>query len=216
MKHILTPLLLLTFATSALSIENIKNKKAEFKQSSSKQVESKNSKLSFTEVNNITSSYNITHDEYFKYLQLKEQYQGLVSPEITPLEYLGIFAKTSKDRAKYARLYTKINRATTKKVLAFDRAVQVADKEMFGFDNVINYQVRSSSEQPRNSYSIDITNCQDDCKSRVTELTSKAFLTPVDLYFVNANNDQIRSFAASLSLDPEEVSRGLITLNHAK
>ena len=216
MKHILTPLLLLTLTTSAFAVENVKGKQVEFKQASNEQVKSENTNLDFTKINNITSSYNITHDEYSKYLQLKEQYQGLVSPDITPLEYLGIFAKTPKERAKYAKLYTKINRVTTEKVLAFDRAVQVADKEMFGLDNVINYQVRSSSEQPRNRYSVDITNCQDDCKNRVIELTSKAFLTPVDLYFVNASDEQIRSFAASLSLDSEEVSRGLITLNHAK
>ena len=48
--------------------------------------------------------WGLTIDEWSRFENLEQQYSGLVSSEISPLEWLGIFADSPTDRKRYAEM----------------------------------------------------------------------------------------------------------------
>ena len=204
MKKIVALFLILVFSVGVFALVN-------------NETEKKSTDLVFSkDAQSLMKFHNITALEYSKFLTLKKQYQGLVSENITALEYLGIFAKTKQDREKYARMFNELNRATAAKVLAFDKAVIAADRKNFGFDNVVNYYVQKKTKtKQRKKLTISINRCNKNCHSEIRRLALLAEKQPVDFYFVNATDDEIKQFAFALELSKNKVRGGLITLNHA-
>jgi integrating conjugative element protein (TIGR03759 family) len=164
---------------------------------------------------NIANFLNITPEELLKAQQIKAEYGNFIDGNVTPLEYLGYFAEAQAERKKYAELYATINRKVTQQILDFQEAVLQADKEKFGADNIINYTINAKA-QKRNKYTIDIKNCNNSCIQEAKKLTNRSFITPVDLYFINATDEKIRQFAQSINLTLESVNSGFITLNYAQ
>jgi integrating conjugative element protein (TIGR03759 family) len=164
---------------------------------------------------NVANFLSITPQELLKAQQIKEKYGNFIDGNVTPLEYLGYFAETHTERKKYAELYATINRKVTQQILDFQKAVLQVDKEKFGADKIIDYTINAKLPK-RNKLTIDIDNCNAFCKDDILELTNRSLIAPVDLYFTNATDNQIRQFAQSINLTIENVNNGFITLNHAK
>lgn len=73
--------------------------------------------------------WGLTVEELKKVEQLKKQHQGLVSLQISPLEWLGIFAETAESRRRYAELLAERQSDLIKGIIAFDLAYQTAVKK---------------------------------------------------------------------------------------
>lgn len=71
--------------------------------------------------------WGLSEDEYHRYETAMAGLRGRVSdPSITPIEVLGIEARTDADRRKYAEAWVRMIEADTAKVLEFSNAVNDA------------------------------------------------------------------------------------------
>ena len=200
MKIILITLLMLVINTNILANEVIKQT------------------IKYDKETRLQAKYwQIEPQNYIKAQQLREQYKGLVSKDITPIEVLGIFANTKAERDKYARIFAKMIRQTTKKVLDFQKSVNQAHKDLYGADSMFDYQ---SSQLPtytpkRKNITINIDDCNQSCITNAKKLINTSFINPVDFYFTSTTDDEIRSFARKLGISVEQVQNKQITLNHS-
>lgn len=80
-----------------------------------------NTSLTQSEVQN-AAVWDLTHEEYAQLKHLKTQYQGLLSADLTPLEWLGIFATNNEQRNHYARKFAHLQLETTAAILEFEAA----------------------------------------------------------------------------------------------
>lgn len=88
----------------------------------------------------IASVWGLTSQEYVRYQELMTGPRGYVSIErITPIEVLGIEARTNFEREKYARLYAKMMLNEAEKGLAFTRAVTEAYGNILGDTPSVNH-----------------------------------------------------------------------------
>lgn len=76
------------------------------------------------------ANWGLTVEELEKVEKLKKQHQGLISLQISPLEWLGIFAENAEIRRKYAELLAQRQVELTKAIIAFDLAYQTAVKNL--------------------------------------------------------------------------------------
>ncbi len=162
--------------------------------------------------------WQIEPQDYIKAQRLREQYKNLGNiSNLTPLEILGIFATTKTDRNKYARMFARIYRQTTKKVLDFQKSVNQAHKDLYGADSMFDYQkINTSYTRQRANMSININDCQQSCINKAKKLINASFIIPVDFYFTNATDTQIRVFAQKLSISIAQVQNKQITLNYSQ
>ena len=71
-----------------------------------------------------SARWQLSEEEYSRYLELMKGPRGSFSvPGITPVEVLGIHAKTPAERAKYAALWVDLYKADTARVLEFQNTV---------------------------------------------------------------------------------------------
>ena len=75
------------------------------------------------------ATWGLTVEELEKVEKLKKQHHGLVSLQISPLEWLGIFAETSENRRRYAEMLAARQADLIKAIIAFDLAYQTAVKK---------------------------------------------------------------------------------------
>ncbi len=70
----------------------------------------------------MAKAWELSVQEYRQSKQLQTQHQGLLSAEITPLEWLGIFAVSDAQRNHYAKLFAQRQLQTTTAILKFEAA----------------------------------------------------------------------------------------------
>ncbi len=75
-------------------------------------------------------AWGITSEEYAQVNSLKIQYEGLLSANLTPLEWLGIFATSDEQRDHYAKLLAQRQFETTAAILKFETAYSDALKAL--------------------------------------------------------------------------------------
>ncbi len=75
-------------------------------------------------------AWSLSIEELSQIRRLKSQHQGLVSAELTPLEWLGIFAASDAQRNHYARLFARRQLETTAAILEFEAAYIKAVREL--------------------------------------------------------------------------------------
>lgn len=66
--------------------------------------------------------WGLTIDEWSRFETLEQQYSGLVSSEISPLEWLGIFADSPADRKRYAEMLAKNQMKVLDSITKFETA----------------------------------------------------------------------------------------------
>lgn len=75
-------------------------------------------------------AWNLSQSEFAELRQLKIRYQGMMSSELTPLEWLGIFSETEEQRDHYANLFARRQLEVTSAVLKFEAAYIEAIKSL--------------------------------------------------------------------------------------
>jgi integrating conjugative element protein (TIGR03759 family) len=137
---------------------------------------------------------------------------------VSSLEILGIFATTAEQKRKYARKFVAAIRNYTTKVLAFQKYVNQAHKDIDGSNSMFDYipnRKASPTTQKRTAKIINLNDCDERCEHDIKTLVRMPLMFPVDLYFKEASNTDIQQWALRMNLSRDAVEQGLITLNHA-
>ncbi len=70
----------------------------------------------------VSEDWNLTVEEVETLEDLKRRNRGMISPEITPLEWLGIFADSEAERRRYAELFARRQLEIVDAVMRFETA----------------------------------------------------------------------------------------------
>ena len=188
--------------------------------------------LSDTEVKKIQSDdsgqqdaivWNLTPEEWSRQQDLMKGIRGRLSdPGISPIEVLGIHARSDVERIRYARMWAKLMYEDSVRVLQFQRAYDAAIDEILQGESLIDeHRLRElhvddapellASDRILIFLTLDCDVC-DIVFNRTLKLIQQ--VSGIDVYFVGVSSqDEIRKWAGRVSLDPTLVARQSLTLN---
>lgn len=179
--------------------------------------------------------WQLTGTEWNRYLTLMQGVRGSISPKtLSPIEVLGVHARSDKERVKYARQWAEIMREDTQRVLAFQAAYNEAWREMNPTGEIIDVkklfadrqqqsQINDTAVQPgdRVLLFLRLNRCPD-CRillTRVRRATHEAG-TQLDLFFTDTrpgkDDPALRQWIANNRFDTERIRQKKITFNHDK
>ena len=174
--------------------------------------------------------WELTAAEWQRYQQLMQGIRGSLSlPTISPIEVLGIHARNDAERRRYAEQWARLLYRDAERVLAFQRAYDAAVKRLFPQQPLIdpaklpNRRFQSLNAAPGDRLmfftTLNCVRCDAHLRRLIGSLGQRSIPLGIDIYLftqdVDGNTDaQIRSWAQTHSLPPEQVQDGTITLNH--
>lgn len=180
--------------------------------------------LSFTTAKK-ANSWGLKADEWKRYETIMEGPRGYWSPGLDPLTALGVEAKTDAERMRYATLQVIAEFNRVEGELAYQRAYNQAFKKQFP-DSVLigeaqpkqpdflKHQLPASGLQEVPVTLFVSLNCAL-CDATVSKAVASQ--KRVDVYVIGAEGDDaIRKWAANVGIQPQQVQRRQITLNHNK
>ncbi len=83
-------------------------------------------------------AWDLTETEWRRYKTLMQGIRGRLSPDLSPVETLGIHARTRQERDRYAERWAEALRQDTERVLAFQRAYDAAWRRLHGDEPLID------------------------------------------------------------------------------
>lgn len=170
----------------------------------------------------LARDWGLKPEEWARYRQIMQGPLGIYSPSLDPLTALGIEARSTEERRRYAELQVQAEGRRVEKLLAYQRAYDEAWKRLYPTLSPLNSSTPTApvsvvtkafaGELQRLAVFIK-DNCTA-CDQQVKQLqaSGRAF----DLYMVGSRNEdiRIRDWAARVGIDPEKVRARTITLNH--
>lgn len=177
--------------------------------------------------------WGLTEAEYDRFEELMEGPRGnLSAPGITPIEVLGIEARSPAERDKYAELYVAMMLREADKALAFSRTVHAAFQREVGDRPVLDHgvlnRIRAASESRYDALPLGIEPrgrlmvfTEIDCKRCAKRIASalasaKTKFAGIDVYFVGAtasDKKEIQTWARRHGITPTDMQGRRITLN---
>lgn len=167
--------------------------------------------------------------EWQRYQTLLQGIRGSVSPvTLSPIEVLGIHARTDEERQRYAERWAVMMREDAERILAFQRAYDEASRRLFPSSVLIDPQHLSHARPVIDAASQFTWQASDRvlffadtqcpaCDAVLERLVSQLdHFSGIDLYLTdvaNGEEERIRDWAASQRIDPHWVSQHKITLN---
>lgn len=173
--------------------------------------------------------WGLDHIEWQRYQSLLQGIRGSVSPAtLSPIEVLGIHARSVEERQRYAEQWAVMMRDDAERILAFQRAYDEAQRRLFPDQRLIDTRALASSvskpvqaeelawqSTDRVLFFTD-TQCPT-CDAVLERLVSQLeHFAGIDLYLIDVaagEESRIREWAASKQIDPALVSEHKITLN---
>lgn len=179
--------------------------------------------------------WGLTENEYARYEQLMKGIRGSVSPEtISPIEVLGIHARSDAERDRYAKIWADRMEEDAKRVLAFQRAYDKAWQEKGG--QIIDIAALKQRKPAGNTNSNQAVSSEagqggaltfltrldgcPSCDSKIQDLMTSMLVDNsmrVNIYFSDSKgkeNSLIRQWAVKNKVDPKWLQNKRITLNH--
>lgn len=171
--------------------------------------------------------WGLSINEWERYKTLLKGIDDYRSDKLDPLTELGIRARSSAERRRYARKLARLDHDRTQRVLAFQKTYDQVFSQLYPDETPVNAQgmtqalmsgQKSAAKlgldgSQRKAVFVRLHDCSA-CRRKVKQLASAG--TPMDIFVVDAESDDaIRSWAMDADLDPERVRSGAITLNHA-
>lgn len=170
--------------------------------------------------------WSLSTKEWSRYKELMQGIRGSISAaNISPIEVLGLHAKTASERRKYAEIWAKMMHEDIEKTIAFHDAMEVANNKLYpsevllpGFD-IPDVKAEAFKKGDRVLVFVKIIDCTL-CLEIVQKLLSDEQVNKLimDIYFIDTkdkkDNASIRKWAKNLSLDETRLKTGSITLNH--
>lgn len=178
----------------------------------------------------IAKQWGISVEEYERYELLMKGPRGSISaPNISPIEVLGIHARTPTEQKHYAEQFAILMKEDHKRVWQFSKVYQQAFQRLFPDEPFIHTNMLEgrgktfadkTEEGDRIMYFLrtDCKECEAVAKKLVKRVEAGKGLG-LDLYFVGDNEtteNDIKQWAKSAELKPEHVKKGLVTLNIGK
>lgn len=179
--------------------------------------------------------WRLTEAEYRRYQNLMTGPRGRLSdPAITPIEVLGIEARSMAEREKYAELYVEMMAREADKALAFTRTVHATWRRTHGDVKVLNHaRINAAREDFGSRYGplslglrrpgrlmiftrLNCSPCRNSAADALAKVEAGKF-TGADIYFVEleqGRDAEIRKWARGLDLSPEKIRKRRITLNY--
>lgn len=153
--------------------------------------------------------WDLTPDEWQRYLQLRNGRRGVLSPGLDPLTMLGTEARSDEERRRLAERWVKQEFQRTEAELAFQRAVDNAWRRMY--PRVLPVRQSVMTENRRALFVRE--NCPP-CEQQLAELLSTG--QPLDIYLVGSGgkDSAVRRWAQKQRIPAAKVASRHITLNH--
>ena len=167
--------------------------------------------------------------EWQRYQSLLQGIRGSVSPAtLSPIEVLGIHARSAEERQRYAQQWAVLMREDAERILAFQRAYHDAQRRLFPNSVLIDPHAMASltaNQNPTESLAwqpddrvllFTDTQCLA-CDAVLERLLSQiSRFSGIDLYLTDVATGEearIREWAVAKQIDPRWVSEHRITLN---
>ena len=170
----------------------------------------------------LASEWGLTLEDWSRYQAVMKGPRGIYSPGLDPLTALGIEAKSTEERRRYAELQVKAERQRVEKELAYQQAYDQAFKRLYPDEKII--QLSASPASPMTSSPRALKKdgrlaifVQDSCTACIARVKNlQAQKQAFDLYFVGSQGDdeKIRRWAILAGIEPNSVLSRTITLNH--
>lgn len=173
--------------------------------------------------------WNLTPEDWQRYQSLMQGIRGSISPSsLSPIEVLGIHARTVEERRRYAEQWALMMREDAERILAFQHAYNEAQQRLFPEDQIIDpvkLAVHRSKQKSTTEDGLDATDrvlfftatdCVP-CNAVLDRLLGKLRETKgIDIYLldiVSGDEDRIREWAGHRHIDPDWVHERRVTLN---
>lgn len=171
-----------------------------------------------------SQQWGLSEDEWQRFKTLMQGIRGRLSPNISPVEALGIHARTEAERQRYAEMWAKALREDTERVLAFQHAYDDAWRRLYGNEPLIDparLPPRAAAPllQAGDRLLFFTASTCAACDPVLELLLAKIRRTPglgLDVYLVDSGNDdgRVRTWAKGHGVPPALVRTGTVTLNH--
>jgi len=215
-----------------LSIPNVDNHAAQSVQTEGRRTQPVKTPIINTEKEKTRferSQWRLSQDEWVRYQKLMKGIRGSISPaNLSPIEVLGVHARSEKERKKYARQWARMRRDDAERILAFQRAYDAAWKELDPNGTIIDF---ARLKTPPERKAIDrgdrvllflrLRECEE-CQILLTRVRRAAFEAnaQLDIYFIdtkeNKDDSAILAWAKRQQFDPERIKQRAVTFNHDK
>ena len=173
--------------------------------------------------------WGLDESEWRRYQSLMQGIRGSVSPAtLSPIEVLGIHARSAGERRHYAERWAAMMRADAERILMFQRAYDDAQRRLFPNSLLIDTHALASAASTRRQTEQMTWQAEDrvlfftatqcvPCDAVLERLLGRiAQFAGIDLYLIDVpagEESRIRDWAASKKIDPQWVSEHRITLN---
>ena len=174
--------------------------------------------------------WNLTETEWGRYLELMQGVRGSISPStLSPIEVLGIHARSDAERERYAREWVDLMREDTERVLAFTAAVREVERELNPSGAIIDLEKVKALSSPIEENAVlsgdrvllflRLRNCPE-CQGLYTRIRRAAFDadTELDIYFTDTktgqDDDAILQWAQKMRFNGDRLAAHKISFNH--
>ncbi len=177
--------------------------------------------LSDQEAAVVATEWGLTMQEWREYEQLMSGKRGLWSPGLDPIMALGVNARTSAERDRYAELYVKEEFARVERELAFQRAVSAAWTRLYPNTPRIANLKRAFSDAAIDRYGVVVSSdCGQPCRESVNKylqaLQDGEAVSGLDLYLADSGDDDalLRRWVREAGIPLDAIKQGRVTINH--
>jgi integrating conjugative element protein (TIGR03759 family) len=170
-------------------------------------------------------AWGLSATEWQRYQQLMQGIRGSVSPAtISPIEVLGIHARDGDERRRYAESWARTLHEDVDRILAFQRAYDDAGKHLYPNEPLIDIARLPGKTEKSNTFQANdrvLFFTRAECPA--CEVVFSALLTRIselagiDIYLTDVapgDDEAVRDWASSHTIDPQWVRSRRITLNH--
>ncbi len=180
--------------------------------------------LSMTELAR-SSAWGLSEIEWRRYQALLLGIRGSVSPaNLSPIEVLGIHARDSAERRRYAEIWARTMREDAERILAFQHAYDAAMKRLFSGQTLIDVGKLQTLPQKTSELQADdrilfftAVKCPA-CDAVLVKLLSHLdSVAGIDIYITDVSKTDdavIRTWAEEHGIKAEWVRERRVTLNH--
>ncbi len=170
-------------------------------------------------------AWDLSETQWRRYRQLMQGIRGSISPAtISPIEVLGIHARSDEERRQYAEQWARLMREDVDRILRFQHAYDAAGRRLYPNESLID-----PARLPGRSLNSDLLRPTDrvllflrsdclGCDRLLRRLLGHIDrIAGVDIYLtdLDAGDDEaVRAWASQHQIRPEWVHRRQVTLNH--
>lgn len=165
----------------------------------------------------LAKDWGLEPEEWTRYRHLMQGPLSIYSPNLDPLTALGIEARTSDERRRYAELQVQAEARRVEKLLIYQRAYDAAWQRLY--PNLQRVDLSGSSSLPQDTLqptrlAVFVKENCSACERRVRQLQAEG--AEFDLYLVDSRQEdaRVRQWAERVGVDPDKVRDRAITLNH--